>query len=68
MTYYTNCIDDLMTDIADVEVKKLDEVGELTNVTVYLFDNLFDCWEEYTKIMAVLMSITYCGIVQSGEG
>ena len=44
MTYYTNsnCIEDLMTQIADVEVKKLDEVGELTNVTVYLLDNLFD--------------------------
>ena len=44
MTYYTNsnCIEDLMTQIADVEVKKLDEVGELTNVTVYLFDNFFD--------------------------
>ena len=44
MTYYTNSnyIEDLMTQIADVEVKKLDEVGELTNVTVYLFDNLFD--------------------------
>ena len=44
MTYYTNsnCIEDLMMQIADVEVKKFDEVGELTNVTVYLFDNLFD--------------------------
>ena len=44
MTYYTNSnyIEDLMKQIADVEVKKLDEVGELTNVTVYLFDNLFD--------------------------
>ena len=44
MTYYTNsnCIEDLMTQIADVEVKKLTEVGECTNVTVYLFDNLFD--------------------------
>ena len=44
MTYYTNSnsIDDLMTDVADVEVKKLIEVGEWTNVTVYLFDNLFE--------------------------
>ena len=31
-----------MTQIADVEVKKLIEVGELTNVMVYLFDNLFE--------------------------
>ena len=44
MTYYTNSnyIDDLMTQIADMEVKKLIEEGELTNVTVYLFDNLFE--------------------------
>ena len=45
-----------MTDIADVEVKKLIEVGEFTNVTVYLFDNLFEplgklpeiCWDVHT--------------------
>ena len=44
MTYYTDCnlIDDFMTDIADVEVKKLLDVGECDNVTVYIFDNLFD--------------------------
>ena len=50
MTYYTNSnlIDDMMTDVADVEVKKLVEVGDLrdghnvNNVTVYIFDNLFE--------------------------
>ena len=67
MTYYTNSnlIDDLMTDVADVEVKKLIEVGEWTNVTVYLFDNLFEPSGKY--LISVGMSIPYCGIVQSGE-
>ena len=43
MTYYTNSnyIEDLMKQIADVEVK-LVEGDEWTNVTVYLFDNLFE--------------------------
>ena len=43
MTYYTNSnyIDDLMKQIADVEVKPI-KGDEWTNVTVYLFDNLFE--------------------------
>ena len=58
MTYYTdsNQIRDLMSDIAEVEMKPLHALETWTGVTVYLFDFLFEplgklpeyCWSVNT--------------------
>ena len=44
MTYFTdsNQIEDLMKQLADVEVRPLNTLDSWTSVTVYLFDNLFE--------------------------
>ena len=43
MTYYTNSnqISELMKQIAEVEMKPTDNTFEWTNVTVYIFEDLF---------------------------
>ena len=60
MANYTNSnlIDDLMTEIADVEVKPLGALETCSGVAVYLFDNLFEplgklpeiCWDVHTVL------------------
>ena len=60
MTYYTdsNQIEELIKQIADVEVKPLGALETWSGVTVYLFDNLFEplgklpeiCWHVNTLL------------------